>query len=136
MPMHPSSSRDVDIGGFVRKAAISVAAALTLVIAGAAPAAAVDKVNSKKIRDAVTVGGILSHERVLQRIANQNGGTRASGTPGFAASAAYVKSTLAAAGYRVSEQPFTFPLFHELAPATLTQDSPNQVTYETATYNF
>jgi Zn-dependent M28 family amino/carboxypeptidase len=120
----------------VRKAAISVAASVVLVIAGAAPAAAVDKVNSKKIRDAVTVGGILSHERVLQRIANQNGGTRASGTPGFGASATYVKNTLAAAGYKVSEQSFTFPLFHELAPATLTQDSPNQVTYETATYNF
>ena len=30
----------------------------------------------QKLRDAVTVNGILGHERVLQRIANQNGGTR------------------------------------------------------------
>ncbi|NMO51914.1 M20/M25/M40 family metallo-hydrolase [Actinoplanes sp. TBRC 11911] len=120
----------------MRKAAISVAAALALVVVSAAPAAAVDNVNSKKFRDAVTVGGILSHERVLQRIANQNGGTRASGTPGFDASAAYVKDTLKAAGLKVSQQPFTFPLFHELAPAVLTQDSPNQVSYETATYQY
>jgi hypothetical protein len=32
-----------------------------------------------------------AYERILQRIANQNGGTRASGTPGFDASAAYVR---------------------------------------------
>src|SRR3954470_6341155 len=92
------------------------AAALLLVTLAATPAAAVDTVNSKKIRDAVTVGGILGHERALQRIANTNNGTRASGTPGYAASATYVKNTLKAAGYRVTEQEFTFPFFQELAP--------------------
>jgi Zn-dependent M28 family amino/carboxypeptidase len=120
----------------VRKAIVSAAAALLLVTLGSSPAAAVDKVNSKKLRDAVTVNGILGHERALQRIANQNGGTRASGTPGFAASAAYVKNTLTAAGYKVTEQEFTFPFFQELAPATLAQLTPAAVTYETATYNF
>jgi Zn-dependent M28 family amino/carboxypeptidase len=120
----------------VRKAVIPAAAALLLVTLGASPAAAVDKVNSKKLRDAVTVGGIMGHERALQRIANQNGGTRASGTPGYAASATYVKNPLKAAGYQVSEQKFTFPLFHELAPATLAQVTPTPVTYTTATYSF
>ena len=52
----------------MRKAAIPIATALLLVVAAASPAAAVDNVNSKKFRDAVTVGGILSHERVLQRM--------------------------------------------------------------------
>ena len=66
----------------MRKLAIP-AAALLLVTLAASPAAAVDTVNSKKIRDAVTVSGIIGHERVLQRIANENGGTRASGTPGL-----------------------------------------------------
>jgi hypothetical protein len=47
----------------------------------------------------VTVGGILGHERALQSIANANGGTRASGTPGFAASADYVAGRLERAGY-------------------------------------
>ena len=63
-----------------------VAATLVLTIVG--PASAVDDINTKKLREAVTVNGILAHERVLQRIANQNDGTRASGTPGYDASAA------------------------------------------------
>ena len=41
----------------------------------------VDDINTTKLREAVTVNGILGHERALQRIANQNDGTRASGTP-------------------------------------------------------
>jgi Zn-dependent M28 family amino/carboxypeptidase len=119
----------------MRKLAIP-AVALLLVTLAATPAAAVDTVNSKKLRDAVTVSGILGHERALQRIANNNGGTRASGTPGYAASAAYVKSTLRAAGYQVREQQFTFPYFEELAPATLAQVTPTPTTYETATFSF
>jgi Zn-dependent M28 family amino/carboxypeptidase len=119
----------------VRKLAIP-AAALLLVTLAAAPAAAVDNLNSKKLRDAVTVNGILGHERALQRIANNNGGTRASGTPGYAASAAYVKATLKKAGYKVSEQTFTFPFFRETAPASVAQVSPTQASYETATLTF
>jgi hypothetical protein len=71
----------------MRRLTIVVVALLTTVLA-ASPALAVDEVNTKRLRDAVTVGGILAHERVFQRIANQNGGTRASGTPGYDASAA------------------------------------------------
>jgi Zn-dependent M28 family amino/carboxypeptidase len=100
------------------------------------PASAVDEINTKKLRDAVTVAGILGHERVLQRIATQNDGTRASGTPGFAASAAYVTSVLKKAGYKVKEQKFTFPFYRELAPAQLTQVSPAPATYETVTYDY
>jgi Zn-dependent M28 family amino/carboxypeptidase len=101
-----------------------------------APAFAVDEVNTKRLRDAVTVSGILGHQRALQRIANQNGGTRASGTPGFAASAAYVKGRLAAAGYNVTEQEFTFPFFRDLSDPTLSQVSPTPTDYETATFQF
>jgi Zn-dependent M28 family amino/carboxypeptidase len=119
----------------VRKLAIP-AAALLLVTLAASPASAVDTVNSKKLRDAVTVSGIIGHERALQRIANENGGTRASGTPGYAASAKYVKQTLRKAGYKISEQTFTFPFFQELAPATLTQITPTPATYETGTFSF
>ena len=64
-----------------------------------APSAfALDEVNTQKLRNAVTVNGILGHERALQQIANLNNGTRASGTPGFEASLNYVKSRLDAAG--------------------------------------
>ena len=111
--------------------------ALTLVLALAGPASAVDDIDSSKLRKAVTVGGILAHERVFQRIANQNDGTRASGTPGYDASAAYVKKTLKKAGYKVTEQTFTFPFFRELAPAVLERVSPAPpTTYETGTFDF
>ena len=99
-------------------------------------AAAVDDINTKKLRNAVTVAGILQHERVLQRIANRNDGTRASGTPGFEASAQYVKSQLRSAGYRVSEQVFEFPFFQELAPASFAQVTPTPTTYVVDTMDY
>ena len=110
--------------------------ALTLVLALAGPASAVDDIDSTKLRQAVTVGGILAHERVFQRIANQNDGTRASGTPGYDASAAYVKKALKKAGYKVTEQAFTFPFFREVAPAELEQVTPTATPYETGTFDF
>ena len=110
--------------------------ALTLVLALAGPASAVDDIDTSKLRKAVTVGGILAHERVFQRIANQNDGTRASGTPGYDASAAYVKKALKKAGYKVTEQAFTFPFFREVAPAELEQVSPTATPYETGTFDF
>jgi Zn-dependent M28 family amino/carboxypeptidase len=114
---------------------VGVATALALAVASA-PAIAVDQVNTKRLRDAVTIGGVLSHERVLQRIANDNDGTRASGTPGYAASANYVKRTLRRAGYRVTEQEFTFPFWRDLEPPTLEQVSPTPASYETASFTF
>ena len=114
-----------------RAVPLGVAAALTIglplsltstqLAADAAPAP-----TSASIREAVTVGGVLQHERVFQRIANRNDGSRASGTPGYDASAAYVFKRLEAAGYNVRLQNFTFPKFTENAPATLTQDSPDR----------
>ena len=81
-------------GALRRKALIgAVAIPLTLGLLVPPSASAVDYVNTKKIRKAVTVNGILEHERVLQRIANENGGTRASGTPGYDASAKYVAAS-------------------------------------------
>lgn len=100
------------------------------------PAAAVDEVPTRHLRRAVTVGGILEHERVFQRIANRHDGTRASGTSGFAASARYVTRRLERAGYRVRQQRFTFPFFVEVAPAELQQVAPTPTTYETATFEY
>ena len=111
-----------------------VAAVLVLTIVG--PASAVDDIDSTRLRKAVTVGGILAHQRVFQRIANQNDGTRASGTPGYDASADYVKKTLKKAGYKVTVQEFTFPFFQALAPAELAQVSPTPTEYETGTFDF
>ena len=98
--------------------------------------AAVDDINTQKLRDAVTVNGILNHERALQRIANKNDGNRAAGTAGFEASAAYVKGQLEKAGYKVTEQPFDFEYYQEVTPATLSQLSPSATDYETATFTY
>ena len=79
----------------MRKALIgAVAIPLTLGLLVPTSASAIDDVNTKKLRTAVTVNGILQHERAFQRIANENGGTRASGTPGYDASAKYVADKL------------------------------------------
>ena len=86
---------------------------------------------------ACDTGPVVSRSAsVFQRIANQNGGTRASGTPGYDASADYVAGRLRAAGYTVTEQEFVFPFYQELEPAVLEQVSPTPTTYETGTYDF
>ncbi len=92
-------------------------------------AGALDQVNTKRLRDAVTVNGILGHERVFQFIANASGGTRVSGSPGFDASADYVKRQLVQAGYTVSEQSFEFPFFQEIVPAAFARVSPSPRTF-------
>ncbi|MFT2817853.1 M28 family peptidase [Leifsonia sp. A12D58] len=109
---------------------------IAAVVVPATTATAVDEINTNKLLKAVTVNGILQHERALQRIANNNGGTRASGTPGYEASVAYVKSQLTKAGYKVTEQKFDFPYYEEVTPATLSQVSPTPTDYETATLEY
>ena len=65
---------------------------------------------SKKLREAVTVPGILEHEAALQRIATFNGGNRLSGAPGYDGSANYVAQQAAAAGLDVTRQTFEYDL--------------------------
>jgi Zn-dependent M28 family amino/carboxypeptidase len=86
-------------------------------------------VNSTRLRDAVTVPNIRAHQLALQHIADANNGTRASGTPGFDASAAYVKSTLESAGYTVTELPFTFPFFQQNSPPEFDRVLPTPLVY-------
>lgn len=81
-------------------------------------------VDSSKLRTAVTVPNIRAHQAALQAIANANNGERTSGTPGFDASAAYVKSTLKAAGYTVTQIPFSFPFFKENSPPVFERTAP------------
>ena len=65
--------------------------------------------NSSKLERAVTVEGIHAHQKALQNIADLNGGTRYTRTPGFTASAAYVKATLEKAGYNARYEMFNMP---------------------------
>jgi Zn-dependent M28 family amino/carboxypeptidase len=118
------------------RGAVAVGVAALLAGTSTTTATAVDDVNTQKLRNAVTVNGILQHERQFQRIANANGGTRASGTPGYDASAQYVARTLRQSGYQVRLQSFEFPFFRELGDATLAQVSPTATTYETETFTY
>jgi Zn-dependent M28 family amino/carboxypeptidase len=86
--------------------------------------------DTSALRNAVTVGGIMAHQTALQNIANANGGTRASGTPGYDASLAYVKAQLDATGYYdVRVQNFLFDAFRELATPVFERISPAPRTY-------
>ena len=115
---------------------ISGAVALMMLMPGTAASAAPNNNNSRKLLDAVSVEGVMRHERALQDIATANGDTRASGTPGYDASAQYVFDQLAAAGYAPVFQEFEFPFFRLLAPAVLQQVAPNAASYATSTFTF
>ncbi len=116
-----------------RSAAAATAAvcvsALLVGSAGSATAARNPSKTSQKFRDAVTVTGVAQHLDALQDIADRNGGTRASGTKGFAESRDYVVKKLRAAGYRPQVQTFTFPHFEETAPAELARVTPGAKDY-------
>jgi Zn-dependent M28 family amino/carboxypeptidase len=75
-----------------------------------------------KLLECVTVDGVMEHLNALQGIADANGGTRASGTPGYTASADYVQARLEAAGYEVTRQPFDFTLYELKGTPTFSVD--------------
>jgi Zn-dependent M28 family amino/carboxypeptidase len=80
------------------------------------------------LRNAVTVNGVMTHEKALQKIANQNvfNGvpTRAAGTPGYAKSVDYVAGKLRAVGYAVTVQNFTYAQWRELSDSAFERVSP------------
>jgi Zn-dependent M28 family amino/carboxypeptidase len=103
---------------------------LTATSAEAAPANCATRANGTpaKLMECVTVDGVRVHQRALQRFADNNGGTRASGTPGYTASANYVVRTLRDAGLTVKRLPFDFPFF-KLNSSAFAQTAPTPTTY-------
>jgi Zn-dependent M28 family amino/carboxypeptidase len=99
-----------------------------LIIAPSAVAAPPD-VDSTRLERLVTVKGITEHQKALQTIADLNGGTRYTRTPGYTASAAYVKATLEKAGYDARYEMFNMPIWHEDAAPVLQLTSPSNKTY-------
>ncbi len=100
----------------------------------AAPAAACDnRVNNTqaKLLECVTLEGVREHQAALQAIADANGGTRASGTPGYEESVEYVVERMTAAGYNVTLH--SFPFLYT-PPATLRQLTPVNATYPTGAF--
>jgi len=69
--------------------------------------------------DGITKARMTAHFEALQRIADENGGTRTTGSPGFEASLAYVERTLRGAGLEPKREPFDVIAYRELAPPTL-----------------
>jgi Zn-dependent M28 family amino/carboxypeptidase len=111
-------------------AVLALTAATSVALAGTPAYAAANTTHlGTKLAREVTVDKVNRQLIALQRLADRNGGTRASGTPGFDASATYVHDTLARAGWQVSYQDFEFPFFAENAPAELARVSPSPRTY-------
>ena len=76
----------------------------------AAPAFATGSSDSKRLRDAVGIKGLLAHEAALETIGTLSGGNRLAGTKGYDGSALYVGATSAFAGLRVSDHEFDYEL--------------------------
>ena len=72
----------------------------------ASSGSATASLSSEALRAAVDAPAIRTHLEELQRIADANGGNRATGTSGFDASVAYVAAQLEAAGYEPVQQTF------------------------------
>jgi Zn-dependent M28 family amino/carboxypeptidase len=112
------------------RAALAAATVTTVLCATVVSANAAVPTDTTELREAVTAGAIMDHLAELQKIADNNGGTRASGTPGYDASVDYIEDLLVAAGYEVTRQDFLFNRFSELSEPVFEQVSPNDVTYD------
>ena len=114
----------------MKRALIATMAALAAVLVAAPVASAIDRVNTRDLRNGVTVDGILEHERTFQDIAIAHEGNRAATTPGYDASVEYVANRLRRAGYRVTLDAFNFPTWTLNGPSTLQRtDAGNEATY-------
>ena len=123
-----------------RMVALGAAGAMALAGTGAvaAPAAAApsaaqvceQRTNDTvaKLTDCVTLDGVMEHLEAFQAIAEDNGGNRASGTPGYDASVGYVEQRLKDAGWEVTRQEFQFPFFQQISSA-FSQAAPDEATY-------
>lgn len=116
------------IGKFSR--VFSVFILLAVVLAATAPAVAADDISSTQgFRKKVTLAGVREHQAAFQAIADAAGGKRLAGTSGYDDSAEYVYDRMAAAGYDVSYQEFTFQLVSDRTPPVLQQLSPTAKNY-------
>jgi aminopeptidase Y len=93
----------------------------------AGPEACDNRVNNtpEKLMQCVTIEGVREHQAAFQAIADANGGTRVSGSPGYNESVNYVVERMEAAGYLVTVQPFEFQTFISLSPSILEQVAPS-----------
>jgi aminopeptidase Y len=95
-------------------------------VAFAGPNSCDTRVNNTfaKLLECVTIDGVREHQSVLQSIADANGNTRVSGSPGYDESVAYAVEVFEDAGYIVTTQDFQFQTFVVLTPPILEQVAP------------
>jgi Zn-dependent M28 family amino/carboxypeptidase len=84
-----------------------------------------------KLLECVRLEGVREHQAALQAIADANGGNRAEGTAGYAASVDYVLGVLAAAGWDAEKVPFQY----EATDTLLRQLTPVDATYPTGYFS-
>jgi Zn-dependent M28 family amino/carboxypeptidase len=75
----------------------------------------------------VRTGEVMEHLEALQEIADDHGGTRASGTPGYDASGDYIQGLLEDAGYDVERQDFDYVASHTTKQELTVEGSPVDV---------
>jgi Zn-dependent M28 family amino/carboxypeptidase len=83
-----------------------------------------------KLQECVTLSGVRAHQAALQSIADANGRTRVSASPGFDLSLQHAQQVFAQAGYTVGVQTFLFQTFVSLHPSVLQQTAPGAATYD------
>lgn len=86
-----------------------------------------------KFVECVKAEDALAHMQAFQDIADANGGTRASATPGYDASADYVASQLEAAGLTVERQSFQAQIFQENSSSLSVNDG--SIEYDVMTFS-
>ena len=83
----------------------------------------------QKILECVRLDQVRAHQAAFQQIADENGGNRFSGMPGYDASVDYVVEKLEAARWDVTVQEFDYLAFEVAGPSALQQTAPGMVTY-------
>ena len=81
--------------------------------------------------ECVSVEGVREHQAALQDVADEHGGNRAAGLPGYDASVAYVVDVLEAAGWDVELDVFDFEYF---PPVFITQLTPVSAAYPSGSF--
>ncbi len=131
VPRHRVTGRQaflalVALGGLVLGACAPAGPAHPSVTASGSPAASAGPADDPAALAArVTIEGLRPHLDALDRIARDNGDTRAVGTAGYDGSAAYVENALREAGYRVAEDAFDMPVFLDPGGNELALEGPN-----------
>lgn len=103
--------------------------ALLATVLASTPLLAAVSIDTSELREAVTVGGVRTHQAAFQAAADANGGNREASSPGYAESVQVVQDLMLAAGYEITIQEFDYPFFEEQVPAELNQISPVPTVY-------